>query len=135
AQRNPRRPSMRSTPRMGATMRTAVAPEPAPEPEPEPATPMMTPDPGALPEQPTRAQVQRGMLAVRSAVGACLERGGRVPVRVTILGSTGRVAMARVEDSYFARQPMGGCIARAVRRAQFPRFARERLVVVYPYEF
>lgn len=88
-----------------------------------------------MPETPTRQQVQSALLAVRSGVQACMGRGGRVPVRVTVSGRTGRVMTATVQDAYFARQPTGGCIARAVRQARFPRFSQERLVVVYPYEF
>ncbi len=90
---------------------------------------------GELPERPTRAQVQAGMLSVRSAVQRCLGRGGRVPVRVVILGRTGSVQTAQVQDAFFARQPTGGCIARAVRGAEFPPFQQTRLTVVYPYEF
>lgn len=88
-----------------------------------------------MPETPSRQDVQSALLAVRSGVQACMGRGGRVPVRVTVSGRTGRVMTATVQDAYFARQPTGGCIARAVRQARFPRFSQERLVVVYPYEF
>ncbi len=86
-----------------------------------------------LPEQPTREQVQASLSAVRPAIAACVDGHGRIPVRVTILGS-GRVTTAVVEDTFFARPPTGSCIARAVRTARFPRFSDDRLVVLYPFQ-
>ena len=112
---------------------TPVAAQPAPAPRPTPAPAPSTDE--DLPETPSREQVQEGLLAVRAGVRACMDRDGRVPVQVTIIGRTGRVSVARVDDAYFGQQPMGGCIARAVRQARFPRFSAPRLNVTYPFTF
>ncbi|MFT5358918.1 MAG: hypothetical protein ACI9KE_006159 [Polyangiales bacterium] len=120
--------------RMTAEPAAAMIAVAAATPEPTPMPAMSTSD-ADLQETPSREEVQSALLAVRGSVRECMGRGGRVPVRVTVSGRTGRVTTAQVQDAYFARQPTGGCIAQAVRRARFPRFQQERLVVVYPYEF
>jgi hypothetical protein len=86
-----------------------------------------------LAEEPTREEVQAALTAVRPAVQACVQPGAQVRVRVTIANS-GRVTTAVVEDDTWSRQPHGGCIARAVRTARFPHFARDRFVVVFPFQ-
>jgi hypothetical protein len=52
--------------------------------------------------------------------------------QVTVDGSSGRVTNARVQGQ-FAGTPEGSCIARAVRRARFPRFKRPSFQVTFPY--
>lgn len=86
----------------------------------------------ALADAPSREQVQAALSAVRPAVQACVDGHGTVRVRVSV-ASSGRVTTALVEDPYWARPPTGSCIARAVRTARFPPFARERFVVLYPF--
>jgi hypothetical protein len=101
----------------------------------EPPPPVAPPPPPAdLPEEPTRDEVQAALTAIRPAVQSCVQPGAQVRVRITIANS-GRVTTAVVEDDYWSRQPHGGCIARAVRTASFPRFARDRFVVVFPFQF
>ena len=101
----------------------------------EPPPPVAPPPPPAdLPEEPTRDEVQAALSAIRPAVQSCVQPGAQVRVRITIANS-GRVTTAVVEDDYWSRQPHGGCIARAVRTASFPRFARDRFVVVFPFQF
>ncbi|MCU0672892.1 MAG: hypothetical protein MUE69_08900 [Myxococcota bacterium] len=101
----------------------------------EPPPPVAPPPPSAdLPEEPTRDEVQAALSAIRPAVQSCVQPGAQVRVRITIANS-GRVTTAVVEDDYWSRQPHGGCIARAVRTASFPRFARDRFVVVFPFQF
>lgn len=100
----------------------------------EPPPPVAPPPPADLPEEPTRDEVQAALSAIRPAVQSCVTPGAQVRVRITIANS-GRVTTAVVEDDYWSRQPHGGCIARAVRTASFPRFARDRFVVVFPFQF
>ena len=101
----------------------------------EPPPPVAPPPPPTdLPEEPTREEVQAALNAIRPAVQSCVQPGAQVRVRITIANS-GRVTTAVVEDDYWSRQPHGGCIARAVRTASFPRFARDRFVVVFPFQF
>jgi hypothetical protein len=100
----------------------------------EPPPPVAPPPPADLPEEPTREEVQAALSAVRPAVQSCVTPGAQVRVRITIANS-GRVTTAVVEDDYWSRQPHGGCIARAVRTASFPRFARDRFVITFPFQF
>lgn len=118
-------------PRVTQMRTTRRAPRPAARaPERRQATPQT-----ALPEQPTRAQVRAGLQSVRGAVQSCAPGAtGSVRVRVSIAGS-GRVTTALVQDQRWARPPYGSCIARAIRTATFPRFEKDRLVVVYPFRF
>ena len=99
----------------------------------EVAPPPPPPPPADLPDEPTRDEVQAALTAVRPAVQSCVQPGAQVRVRITIANS-GRVTTAVVEDDIWSRQPHGGCIARAVRTATFPRFARDRFVVVFPFQ-
>ena len=114
------------------TTRTDTTPELVRVEPPPPVAP--PPPPADLPEEPTRDEVQAALSAIRPAVQSCVTPGAQVRVRITIANS-GRVTTAVVEDDYWSRQPHGGCIARAVRTASFPRFARDRFVVVFPFQF
>ncbi len=129
----------------------AAEPEPAPvtEPAPEsvsataPRAPMgrarrrveaHAPDPATLPEIPTRESVVAGLEAIRPALAACSEgRGGIAQLDLSIV-ARGRVAHAVVGGDY-AGTPQGSCIARAVRKARFDPFQRERFRILYPFAF
>ena len=141
----PERPERRpepARPREPRAERAEPRPEPEPEttppqparPEPERPEPRPEPQPEDLPPTPTREQVQAALAAVRPAVQACIEGHGTVRVRIIVRGASGRVTTAVVQDGYFARQPYGGCIARAVRTARFPRFQQSTFVIVYPFQ-
>jgi hypothetical protein len=84
----------------------------------------------SLPDKPSRAQVLAAMARVQPAVKACLPTGhGVATADMTILGRTGRVSSAQISGQ--VGRP-GSCIARAVRKARFPKFAAESISIRYP---
>jgi hypothetical protein len=84
----------------------------------------------SLPDRPSRAQVLAAMARVQPAVKACLPTGhGHVTADMTVLGRTGRVSSAQISGQ--VGRP-GSCIARAVRKARFPKFAAESISIRYP---
>ena len=90
------------------------------------------PDPTAnLPDKPARDEVMEAMNSVRSAVGACSNgESGVAFANVTVAGKTGRVINATIEGPTGS---VGSCIARAVRKARFPRFKSETFKVKFPF--
>jgi len=81
----------------------------------------------------SRSQVQAGMRAVKPAVERCGKgTPGTAMVTVSIAGATGRVTNATV-GGQFAGTSVGSCVARAVRRARFPKFKRSKLTISYPF--
>lgn len=86
----------------------------------------------ALPAQPSRAEVLAAMKRVTPAVNACFgDARGVAKVALSVRGKSGRVASARVTGQ---RGDVGSCIARAVRRAKFPKFAKPELDIAYPFK-
>jgi hypothetical protein len=86
-----------------------------------------------LPDTPPRDAVARGLRSVQGAVRGCGGgQHGTANTTVTISGSTGRVQSAQVSGQ-FAGTPVGSCVARAVRGAQFPRFRRSTFTVNFPF--
>lgn len=84
--------------------------------------------------KPTREEVLAGFRAIRGAVGACVAgRHGVADVRARI-ASGGQVTYSVVNGD-FAGTPAGTCIARAVRKARFPKFSGEPFEVGFPYRF
>lgn len=82
----------------------------------------------ALPEAPTRAQVIAAMRKVTPAATACFKgTPGKSVVAFSVVGKTGRVVGAHGTGS------AGSCIARVVRRARFPKFAKPRFEISYPF--
>jgi hypothetical protein len=82
-------------------------------------------------EQPDRAQVIAAMSAVQPAATACFGAAhGTATANIRVLGSSGRVTTAQVTGQPGA---IGSCIARAVRRARFPKFTTESLSISYPF--
>lgn len=86
----------------------------------------------ALPEAPSREQIILGFEAVRASVEACAAGAHGVATAKVTLAGAGRVANAVIEGA-FAGTPQGSCMARAVRKAQFPRFASPTFTVAYPF--
>ena len=85
----------------------------------------------ALPAHLAREQVIASMNRVQPAVAACFgNTHGSAMANITVVGRTGRVTAAQVKGQTGS---VGSCIARAVRRANFPRFADESLTVSYPF--
>jgi hypothetical protein len=85
-----------------------------------------------LPAQPTREQIKEALSAVRPALEACSANShGTMFANLNITGS-GRVSYSNIEGA-FAGSTEGSCMARALRTAEFPRFASASLKVRYPF--
>jgi len=89
----------------------------------------------ALPDTPSREQVTSAMKGVAGAVKACAEgqtlETPTATVAVTVAGATGNVSGVRVTG---IQGIVGSCVARAVRGANFPKFAKEQLTINYPFK-
>ncbi len=128
-------PVIETAPESAAESAAASAPEAASAAEAASASEAAS-APEAAPEDlraaPSREEVQRALDAVRPGVAECAAGApGLVTVEVTV-GSSGRVRSALVHG-VFAGTPEGSCMARAVRRARFPRFTDESVTIRYPY--
>ena len=89
---------------------------------------------GALPEQPSRTDVQTGIEKIRPALTACAAGArGTVFANLTIVGS-GRVTYSVVEGE-FTSGSVGTCMAKALRSASFPQFSGPSFKVRYPFVF
>ena len=85
---------------------------------------------GGLPDTPSRDQIVSGIRLVLPAAKACGKgEGGTAKSQIIVSGATGRVVTVTVTD---VRDDVGTCIARALRRARFPKFARPTFNVSYP---
>ena len=83
-------------------------------------------------EAPSRSDVIAGLDGVRSSVQACADgRSGVAEVDLTI-AANGVVTNALVGGD-FRGTPQGSCIARAVRKARFPKFTKDSFRLLYPY--
>ncbi len=79
-----------------------------------------------LPTKLSQAAVRTGIGKVKADAKACRSKyggttGEKVQVKLTISGATGRVTKAAPVSPH-AGTPLGGCVAAALRRAQFGRF-------------
>lgn len=90
------------------------------------------PEPDAnLPDKPSRNDVIKAMNGVKDAVSACAKGASGVAfANITVAGSTGRVKSAEIEGQTGA---VGSCIARAVRKARFPKFKSNTFQIKYPF--
>jgi hypothetical protein len=89
-----------------------------------------------LPETLTTLDIKNGIAPHRAAAKACgarhnVEPGLSVIIKLSIEGATGRVTSA-VAQSPHAGTDLGRCVAKALGKAQFPRFRKASLGVVYP---
>ncbi len=83
---------------------------------------------------PTRDDVLAAMKGVTPAVQACGGgEGGVAMSKVSVTGSTGKVASVEVGGS-FANSPVGTCVAKEVRKAKFPRFSQPTFSFSYPFK-
>jgi predicted Zn finger-like uncharacterized protein len=89
----------------------------------------------ALPETPSREQVLSAMRGVDPEVQACAAgqplETPTASVAFTVAGANGRPSSVRVTGVAGA---IGSCIARAVRNASFPKFARAQFSINYPFK-
>ena len=84
-----------------------------------------------LPETPSRGDVVLAMAAVKPEVEACGGESGVAFAEITVAGDTGRVTNAQISGQTGS---VGSCIARAVRRAEFPRFRSATFRVRFPFK-
>jgi hypothetical protein len=90
--------------------------------------------PSGAPTKPSRDQVQTAMNGIASQVKACAQgQQGKIVVKVTVQGATGRVTAAEVVDPEHAGTPAGVCAARAARLAKFPSFSDDSITIKYPF--
>jgi hypothetical protein len=81
-------------------------------------------------ERPSREQVIAAMSRVQGDVRACYGSShGVATADLTVIGKSGRVTTAHVSG---LSGTVGSCIARAVRKAQFPKFSTESISIRYP---
>ncbi len=87
-----------------------------------------------LPAQPSRSQVLAAMGRVKGSVSRCAqggEKGRTVTAAITVRGSTGRVSAVNVSGS--VSPATRSCVARAVRKASFPKFKRNTFKINFPF--
>jgi predicted Zn finger-like uncharacterized protein len=87
-----------------------------------------------LPDRLSRAQIVKGMRAVKPRVQRCYDRykvPGLADVRLKI-GNDGRVRSAVVKG-LFTGTPTGSCVSSAVKTARFPRFKVASMSITYPF--
>ncbi len=83
----------------------------------------------------TRGDIKSAIARVKGGVQRCYDKykvAGMIRVRVVVSGSSGRVSSASVKGK-FSGTPTGRCVARAVRRAKFPKFAKPSQSFTYPF--
>mgnify|MGYP001106507297 CR=1 FL=1 len=99
--------------------------------KPRRSAPAATSSKSSLPRTPSRDQVLKALRAVQPRVSACAKGKRGVALADIVVGSSGRVKSVRVSR---VKGPTASCIARAVRRAKFPRFADPRFSVKFPFK-
>jgi len=86
----------------------------------------------SLPVALTREQVSKGFRAVGPTVKRrCEGTGSGVVVVEAVISGSGRISRARAADT--GATSAGKCVARAVKRARFPRFGGDPITVRYPF--
>ncbi|HET6584379.1 MAG TPA: hypothetical protein VFG69_13050 [Nannocystaceae bacterium] len=96
----------------------------------------MAPD-DELPQVLTASDIKAAMAPVKASAKACGAKheapaGTIVKIKLRVEGATGRVT-SPVAQSPHAGTELGRCVADAVAKAQFPRFRKAWLGVVYPF--
>jgi hypothetical protein len=103
----------------------------------KPQAPMPMPgggEPSGAPTKPSREQVQTAMNGIASQVKACASgQQGKIVVKITVQGATGRVSAAEVVDPEHAGTPAAVCAARAAKLAKFPSFSDDSITIKYPF--
>lgn len=81
-------------------------------------------------DKPSREQVIAAMSRVQGDVRACYGSShGVATADLTVIGRSGRITTAHIDGMSGS---VGSCIARAVRKAKFPKFAAESISIRYP---
>ncbi|HET6340210.1 MAG TPA: hypothetical protein VFG30_43670, partial [Polyangiales bacterium] len=83
------------------------------------------------PEKPSRDDVLNAMNGVKGAVSACANgQTGVAFANITVAGKTGRVSNVEVTGM---TGEVGSCIARSVRKANFPKFKSDNFQIKFPF--
>jgi hypothetical protein len=87
-----------------------------------------------LPKQLNMNQIRRSMSKVKGLVQSCYDKHqveGRANVKLTITPK-GKPTNVRVKGKFFGTDT-GACVARAVKRARFPKFSGAPMAISYPF--
>ncbi|MBN1653676.1 MAG: DUF4339 domain-containing protein [Deltaproteobacteria bacterium] len=106
------------------------APTPAAVKETSSSTPAAKPE-NKQPEQPTRQDTLAALRKVTPAVKACRGGGGGVATAaITVEGSSGKVTQVTISG---VDAEIHECMIKAISRASFPRFSKERFDIKFPF--
>ncbi len=83
-----------------------------------------------LPSKPSRDDVLRTLRKVQPAVQECAKGQSGVAMADIVVASSGRVKNVRVTR---VKGAVAGCVARAVRKARFPKFSSPEFSVSFPF--
>jgi serine/threonine-protein kinase len=96
-----------------------------------------TPDAGPLPDQPPYPSQVALAHDIGTHIPDCVARFGHhhrhARLAVTYEGSTGHATQVTLTDPYFVANPIGACIADAVRAQTAPRFRRAEWSTTYAF--
>jgi len=88
---------------------------------------------GSLPQSPSRDQISEVMRGLLETVKACMpDQSGVVSVQISIAGASGEVTEAEVVGRD-ADDPEAICVSEVVRGGVFPRFAKDKLSIKFPF--
>jgi hypothetical protein len=84
----------------------------------------------------SQADIKAGIAPVKDAAKACgpkhgAKPGEKVQVRLSISGSSGTVTSATAQGAHQGT-PLGNCVAAALKKATFKKFAKASIGAVYP---
>jgi len=83
-----------------------------------------------LPSKPSRDDVLSSLRKVQPAVQDCAKGQSGIAMADIVVANSGRVKNVRVSR---VTGPVAGCIARAVRKAKFPKFSSPEFSVSFPF--
>lgn len=91
--------------------------------------------PKSRPVIPSREVVLEAMNRLAPKVAKCqMGTSGRMVMRLSVSGASGRVVSAKILDPVFSGTSTGRCAIRAARHVRLPGFTQRRLDITYPFE-
>lgn len=88
----------------------------------------------SLPKQLTMNQIRKAMRAIKPRVTACYDKyqiEGTARVKLSI-APAGKPSSVKVKGKFFGTDT-GNCVAKAVRRARFPKFSGKQMSITFPF--
>ena len=90
---------------------------------------------GVLPDKLSSAQLRNGLAAIKPAARKCgrnhgIPSGESIKVKLSLIGKSGRIESVSILDDY-AGTPVATCVAKALKTAEFPSFAKSRMGALY----